>query len=318
MSVYRPILKKAWKITKENKFLWIFGFFITILTSGGEFNLLISKLSNLSNETVSFFFKNLYHFQFLKTPNTFLRTYLSLPPYSFIIYTILSLVIIFLLLLLSVSSQGAIIKATKQIDKEEKVGIKNAFKEGKKLFWPMLGSNILGRILIYSILLIISLPFIFILIKTKTLLYLCFIIYIVLTVILSFIIRFSYCYVVLENKNPIQALKSAISLFFKNWVVSLEMAFIIFLITILTGFIIILSIILALLPLFLIYLIFQSLNFSFGLNLITPLAILIFIFIFITLISFLTTFQYSSWVLLFMRLVKEKVPSKISRTFKLG
>ena len=50
MSLYRPILKKAWSISKRYKSLWFFGLFATIISSGGEYEIISRSIYDPTNQ----------------------------------------------------------------------------------------------------------------------------------------------------------------------------------------------------------------------------------------------------------------------------
>jgi hypothetical protein len=43
ISIYRPILKTAWKVLWRAKYLWFFGFFAVLFGNTGELNLAIQS-----------------------------------------------------------------------------------------------------------------------------------------------------------------------------------------------------------------------------------------------------------------------------------
>ncbi len=46
-QVYRPIFKKAWEITKQNRFLWIFGLFAALAGNGGIYEILFKGFGRI-------------------------------------------------------------------------------------------------------------------------------------------------------------------------------------------------------------------------------------------------------------------------------
>ena len=52
-ALYRPILKQAWQITLKYKHLWFFGLFAALVSSGGEYEIIMHAINAPSNEGIS-------------------------------------------------------------------------------------------------------------------------------------------------------------------------------------------------------------------------------------------------------------------------
>ena len=101
----------------------------------------------------------------------------------------------------------------------------------------------------------------------------------------------------------------------RNWLISLEMAAIILIISIIFGLALMLSIILVAAPFALLGILSIIFNSSVALSVILILGILVIALVIIVAGAIFSTFQYSSWVLLFFKLIKEGATSKIVRLF---
>ncbi len=320
MSLYRNILKLALKSTWQNKYLWIFGLFASILGTGGSYEILINGNINSSIFKIKNFLINtqILNGKFFVNLGKLALT----DPFSFFMamFILIITVAIFLFLLyIAIVSQAALVNNTALIYGNKKHNFQNGIETGKKNFLPVLSINIVLKIIISFILIIISLP---ITLNKGEINYvqsiyyvISFIILIPIVVIISFISKYAIAYIVIKKNNILKSIKNAWDLFKDNWLVSLEMAFILLFINIVFNFALLLIILILAIPFLLLFLAFYFLK--------SLIAIWIIIFIgFISLFiivslaaAVLSTFQISSWIYLFIKLINEGGVSKLIRTF---
>lgn len=316
-NIYRENLKKAWEITKKNKLLWIFGLFAALLGNGGEFQILAKIFEGVSNsqggasQVVSFSPRASGTGQFfLNNPMEF---FLAL----FAVLAILFLIGFFIWV--AVASQTALINGINRRLLNLEINFEEGLGTGNKKFNSVLGINIILKFAIYVIIFLIGMPLISMILKSNSsatiiLCPLIFIILIPLAVTISFIAKYALAFVVLKDKDFFDALRSAFKLFLKNWVISLEMAFILFSINFLVGLLTILCLILVSTPLLAISFIYSIIGLPlFGLAMIfLVMAVDLVILCFVG--AFLATYQWTTWIILFKQLTsKETVLSKIER-----
>lgn len=145
---YIQILKDAWKIIWNNKYLWWFGFFIA-LGGGGGFNFQLpinnngswEKKTEASKEEILGFINN--YFEWIAAGLVILA------------------VIMIILLVLRIISQAAIIKSVDGIKRGEKSGFSIGFKKGRKYFWKLLMIDLIFGFLVMGILIAFFLPVVF-------------------------------------------------------------------------------------------------------------------------------------------------------------
>jgi hypothetical protein len=315
MYSYRKILRKALQITWKNKYLWFFGLFATLLSTGGEYQML-NKMSENNGEKIFFNLKNSLIFQ-QSTWNNFFENFAS-NYWNSLLALIILIGIIFLfifILILATTSQGAIPHQTEKIinKKEKDINLKSGIIAGQKHFWPILGINILLKIFIILIFLLMSLPIIFSNGQSIFAIYLYTILFIIaIPVILSFsiITKYSISYMVIKNNKFSKAIENAWELFKKNWVTSIEMSLLLIIVNI---FLVLAAIIITFLisaPFMILFVILSNFAIFW---LITPLALLVLFLAIVCLGSMFTTFKISAWTILFLSLIKKKTKSKISR-----
>ncbi|NLZ74335.1 hypothetical protein GX917_00260 [Candidatus Falkowbacteria bacterium] len=323
MFSYRSILKQAWAIVWKHKYLWIFGLFASLAAAGGtmEYQFLTDSLSqgiidssylNLVNIlTLGNFFK-LFS---LGIANLFSQNIIFI--LNAITLLLLFLLLISLLVWLAITCQAALVDNVKKISTSKKKNITFSFRDGltqgAKHFWPVLGLNILTKALVFLAFFIVSLPllflvgsnsYVFVIIYT-----ILFTIFIPVAVSCSLVVKYAISYCILENYSLVKSIKSAWELFKKNWLISLEVALILFLISFLAGFIALAILFILFFPLF-----WVGLSFS-----ITWLSIIILILGLIFVIAFgsmMTSFQITAWTNLYLQLKKNKLLAKLERIFK--
>lgn len=327
MLSYRSILKQAWKISWKNKYLWFFGFFASFISFTAEFKV-ISR--SISLETGIKTLNNIK--MFLNTGilskgswQNILELFKNDPKsIIFLIFIfLLILAITFFFIWLATVSQIGIISSVNKIMKNsrEKLNIRTELKTGNKKFWPIFGLNLIVSIIINAIYLLISLMFILVVLKGQTFstfLYgIIFIIFIPISLFLSFIFKYAIAYSIIENEKFCNSIKQGWNLFFKNWLISVEVAIILFFINLVA--IILLSII-SFIGFFLLFGIALSAVFmtssAFLFWLILIIGILLLLAILILGGSLLNVFQISSWTDLFVQLRNKGGVSKLERTFQ--
>jgi len=143
-----------------------------------------------------------------------------------------------------------------------------------------------------------------------------FIILFAVALILAFITKYAIAFIVLKNKSLTDSIISAWTLFKNNWLVSLEMTFILFAISIIFSLAIILSVMIAAIPMALLFILGLWFNWFFLYVLANILFIVLALAIVVIGGSFLTVFQTTAWVHLFTQLNSKAGPeSKLERVF---
>jgi hypothetical protein len=257
MFLYRDIVKKSWKITWGYKHLWFFGLFAAFLAGIGRYNVSFSRSMENWNSGVfaglaDFVGNGLLAGKFFSN----LLLYFEQDPVSASMYLVFLLTILsisFIFLWLAVVSQGGLIsnaaKIIKSNGKAEQVTLKEGMQVGNRNFWQVLGVNLIAAALTSFFAVLVGLPLLFTSAysdPSMTLLYLLlFILFIPLSLIISFLGKYAVCYKVIKGKSFVDSIVEAIYLFGRNWLISVEMSLMLFLVDVLAIF----SVILALLSL---------------------------------------------------------------------
>lgn len=311
---YRPILKKSFDIVIRYRFLWILGFFTAFLANGSVYDVLwhgwnsiVSKTTILSTRVSWLSFEE----------SGWLETYQYS---SWLLLLILILLAIFGagFVFLIVSAQGGLIFAAKKLSGVRgKVNLKTAWKEGIKKFWHLLAFNLLGRILIFILLFLASIPvflgiggggklgYLFSLIS--------FLVFIPLALMASFVVIYGLIHIMLKKADIREAFYESLFLFRKFWLQSLEFALI------LLGINLLLTLILALLFMFLFlpFLILGTgLFLLFGqvgpwINIVMFIVLCAVIFILAG--SVFGAFQMVAWTLFYLKISRGNIVAKVVR-----
>jgi hypothetical protein len=319
MFSYRLFLKQAWTITKRYPHIWFFGIFASLLSLGGEYQIIAKGTTSTPGG------------QFISDGNLILQNFFNPSFYSGLAdlaienrAALISLITIFLLALvlavvmfyLAILSQTAIIKQSAHIiiskKKKERLSINEGLIEARKHFWRVLALNLTSYVIVSLSLLLISLPLLFLLITDSIALNISyailFMIFVPIALSIALTIKYAIAIRVLEGKSYISSLTKAIRIFKDNWLVSLEMALILFLINFVVGIVTIFFISLFFLPMLFIAL-------QFFVPILVALSLLLSIGTMLIVASWLNTFQISAWTGLYLHLQDKKGHSKLERLF---
>ncbi|MBU1146433.1 hypothetical protein KKD80_02720 [Patescibacteria group bacterium] len=327
-KIYRPIFKKAWEITKQNRFLWVFGLFAALAGNGGVYEILVKGFGRIVSEGEATLVtsKWLWLTDFLSFPRLE-DIYVRSPIFVSLLWVLFFVILVALAFLIwvVVTSRGALIASIKKIASKKKTGMREGWTEGKKYFWPVLGLNLLAKALTFGLLVLITVPAMIFLasggvnVGLNLFLYiLAFVVFTSLALFVSFMAVYATCFVVMEGKSFVESIRLSWKMFIKNWLLSIEMALMLFAITIGAGIAIILFTLLYMIPVALLLFAFSYLELTIGFWLITFLATLGWFIALFFVGAILSTFQFSSWSLLFIEINKKKIWSKLLRFVGIG
>ena len=325
MFLYRDILKKSLKISWQHKYLWFFGLFASLVGGSSNFRMSFSKVSEDWNENIFASFAHMIRSGvFGGGLFTNLARLFEKNPLSAVIFVVFSLIFIvlamFLLWLAIVSQIGLISNSAKIIKsngKDRKTTIKEGIEVGMRNFWPVLGFNLIIGAVIFFLAVFIGLPLIYITAKASTavnlLYFLSFIVFVPFALILSFLLKYAICYIVIKKEKAIDSIGRAWKLFAKNWLISIEMALLLFFIDVL--FIVATGVIILVMAIPYLFIAFGLASLV-SINLFWIMFITGIIFAVILIIlggSMLTTFKLTAWTELFLQLSGKGGLSKIVR-----
>lgn len=322
MFLYRNILKQAWTMSWRNKYLWFFGIFAALLGNGAGYEILTKSFNggSISNfwagwerfsATGIFSWQALHNIKILIVEDSFSMILMF--------FVLLTIIILFgFLLWLAIASQVALVNNAAAVINKKNVKFQNGVSAGTKYFWPALGVNILVKIAIYIIFALISLPVVFtagkVNLLTANFIYvMAFVIFIPLAIALSFMSKYAIAYLVIKKDDFWGSIKKGWELFIKNWLVSFEMALVLFFINLGVGLAVVLSVLTLAIPFLFLGFIFYYLFSVAGFWLMVFIGFFGFLAIIILAGAILSVFQISAWTDLFLQLDRGGVISKIMR-----
>ncbi|MFA6255404.1 MAG: hypothetical protein WC675_05255 [Patescibacteria group bacterium] len=298
MYTYRQIFKQAFKVAWQTPSIWFFGFFAVFL--GGD---IIFSSYNFGVDQILFAFLDglqaggLFSLSGLSGA---LKVFFAHPLFLFLIILIFLVLLGFVVVTvwLALVSQSALISQVVSVTKSKRLSWRAGFNFGLIKFWPVLGLNVFLRIITWSLTGII---FLLSAIKFPGYLLLFIILFdiiLVIELVVSFIGRYAICGVVLRDWSLKESIPLALEIFKKNWLLSLEIAIILFLISFLVN-----GLLFIILPFILLTFLGVYAGFTFGLILLFLALLVIFLFVEIILV----TFRWGSWVLVFELIAGRKL-----------
>ncbi|MEI7620701.1 MAG: hypothetical protein WCJ57_03995 [Candidatus Falkowbacteria bacterium] len=323
MFSYRQMLLQTFRITWKNRYLWFFGLFASLLSIGAEYQILTRAMSRGASLTwfsdwSNFFNSGLFSWGFF--PN--LIGMFGQDPVTMSIALVISLVLLAALLLLiwlAIISQIAIVNNSNKIINSKKevadLNLHSGVLAGNKSFWSVLWFNVISKIVVNVLVFLVSLPLIFLFwnkIFSGTLYILLFIFLIPLAVAFSLMIKYAIAFVVLKKESFGKALNSAIKLFTENWIVSLEVAFLLFAISFFATFVILTASLVVALPFVALAAVILSAFTSVAFWSVVVLGIIVLTAFIVICGSILGTFQVVAWTNLFNHLGRG-IESKLER-----
>lgn len=324
MTFYRQIMWRSWQITWRYKFLWFFGFFITFIWQGGAFELLIRNWQIISDRgTISLMVYYIFKTNHLGIGSVWQSlAQTNLGVISVVVLSLLA-VIFLVIIYLAVNSLIALIRATFDIEKNKPVTF-NSSRESIHSFGAVVGILFSAKALIW--LFVALTGFLSIKIAFNNLhgwgFFSLYLTLFVLTCLVGFaayfLSIFASSYVILSKVSFRSAVAESVRLFKSHWLICLEMAVSLFLLSILLTLVWLLAAFILLILFGAIFLALSYLSFT-----TLSLAILVILGIIVLLLLILTTAIFSTystvvWTLLFIRLVKEGGLSKLARVFGMG
>jgi len=290
---YFNILKRAFMIAWENKFLWFFGLLVFLGS-------LISSFNFSSDDTTK-----------QNAQAQLILSYIQKHPTFFLEILLAFIVLIVILFLLRIIGLAAIIKSVNNIAIYRQSKISAIFSEIKKYFWQLVLLDIIIGITLMMVMIVLFIPIAYLLVlKAKMFatisIVVAIIIIVVLIIIASYLRHYAYFYIVLGNMKIKMALEAAYMLLRKNIWESLIMGCI----GIALGIVAMMLISALLLSLALLFsplgFALQSMFAKTGMLIVLITSVIVGSVILLALFSFFTAFVQSSWVLFFQEISLEK------------
>ncbi|MDP3985182.1 MAG: hypothetical protein Q8P82_00300 [bacterium] len=312
--LYRVILKKAWTVTWTNRPLWLFAFFATFLQTTGVFESIIRAFAKIpaSGFDVTSLVQSAYPTAPLATVFSNIG---SVRPEG-ILFLALFIAAGLLFLWIAAACEGTVIWLV-GTTRRGATSFSESFRHGRSFAWRLVVLHVVAKLVLAAAFLLTSLP---LLLATQTsnyqtaaLYFGAFLIFFPLMLIVSFLTIYAACAIVLDRKPLLKAVETAWEIFAKHWLISLETALLVFAVSILGGIIVTLAALLLILPATLIL----AAAFFTGSTAVAGVVIAFYLIGIILLAvlggSIITTFQLTTWTLLYRHISARGAVAKLVR-----
>lgn len=291
MYHYREIFKQAAKIAFKHPVVWFFGLLAALLGTSGEAEVFFSSYANSGWLN---FWRNLSASGLLSGDGIRgLGALFVQSPALVVMVALAGLVVLALVVFVTwlvVISQTAVIAQSVAITRKHPLTWSESFALGVNKFWPILGLNVILKVIVWLTISIIGVMALQRFPLSVYLFVLVFNVGMILVLISSFISRYAICAVILKDKSIKESFELAWQLFRNNWLMTIEISIILFLIIWLV------STIVSILGFFAFFYIFRLYNgWLFGLVLLSLVLFVVFIILQVA----LTVFVWATWAIIF-------------------
>ncbi|MFZ5364761.1 MAG: hypothetical protein ACOZBH_01000 [Patescibacteria group bacterium] len=324
MPLYRLILKRAWKISWKNKWLWFLGFFAAFLSNETVYESIMSNFNTgFSGRDFVFITKDFLGVGLLDIFKwSFLKDWWTGGGLTFsfmLLLTVAFACLLLFFLFMSIISQAGLVKSAITIDLGKKISLKQAFQSGIEKFWTVLCLNILTKVIFFGAFVFIGYLF-SLLIKVNPIGVIDYFLYFLFAAILIFgaliiyyLTIYGTAFIVLRGKKLFSSIGLAWHIFIRNIVINLEMALILFAIVVIVTIAYLITVFILGVPLVLVYMLLSFALAQKGALIAAGLAVVMLLIVTVLFGAWYSTFQLSCWSLLFEELALKRAKSKISR-----
>lgn len=314
MTVYRAILTSAWQVLRRRPWVWALGFFTAILIdNGGEYQLFLNSFDKVTDPQSNWWWP--------------VATQSSAGGAASPVAVVFWVALGGLALWLMVSCLGALIVAADNISQGRAEDRAGCWRAAQRNFWKTLGLVIIGKGLTTILLMAAVLPLVLLVISgggsatVATVAAITFILFVPLTLAISFATRYGIAYGLLHDQPFGHALFNGWKLFTRNWLISLEMAFLLFAISLGVGLLLLILSVVILTFLFaantaLATVQLPALLGDGGYVVLLALSVILIVPLVAIIGAGLGALQTSAWTILFRRLTNEGAVPKIVRWFR--
>lgn len=321
MTLYRDVLKRAWMLAIRHKALWLLGFLATFWGTGNVYGAVIQSIRLVTQQNL--FWVNLWHDVSSAgiTGGSLRSIAMETPLYGLLLIAGLAVLIGVTLFCYWVftCSQITIIQQVAAIEQQRSRQIVDAYARSRPFFWPVFGLNVASRVVMFIVLLFLSWalfsPLIDISYNWANIIWyiVAFLLVVFILLAISFITIYTTLYLILRQHRLKAAIVAGWQLFVRHWLVSLEAAGVLLLVSIGAALAVVLFGVVLLGPLYLtigIAVLFSSqMVYLFGI-LVVVAALMVAVVI---MTAWLTTFSLAVWVELFTAMESGQLNSKLVR-----
>ncbi len=220
---------------------------------------------------------------------------------------------------LVIIAQGALVRGLAMAEEGARVELKTAISAGGRAFWSLLAIMIWARVLAWFVLAVIGAPLLALILYFNeawvgnALVIIFFVIGIPLFIVFSLVAKFAVAYRMIEDRPWYESSIRGLQLFADHWLLSLEVALVIFGLNIAAALLFVIAIIMLSLPFIFFGFVVAALGAVWAFNIVLVSGLAIFLLLILILGSALSTYQNAAWTTLFMRIRGQRQYPKLLR-----
>ncbi|MBF8280855.1 MAG: hypothetical protein HW383_628 [Candidatus Magasanikbacteria bacterium] len=316
--IYRPILKDALRHTFRHPSLWILGILASFLGHLGAAEL-ITRAADVATG------QPLMRAAFGYTTGAFspLADFLGGPTMKdtlvLVFIFLLAVILLVAFIYASVTGQAALISAAHKLNFSKQYSFRAAWRQGSEHFWPVFSLNLLRRLVTVFLMILLVLPWWSLApgaVGSRPWIFApVFIIVAVVSILISFMIFFAICSVVLEKRPLATALKDAWQMLIKHWLASFEVAVILFALDLVILLATAVSFLLVAYPFYFLTVLFSSIGAQALLSFLLVVSLLVYAIIIAIVNGIAMTFEMLTWVGVWNQFRQGHIVSKVLRFF---
>ena len=294
---YFDILKRAAGITWRAKYLWIFGLLVGF--GGGSFN--FNSFSSWQDDSSSSFDGS----QAISGTKDFLAD-----NWIWIVIVVLALLFIGLVFfVLSVIARGALIHCVNHVETGRPTGFKDGFRAGTKKFLPMLASNLAMVLILLGALVVLGVPvgllfYYQMTLRAILLLLFALIIYIPLGFVISFVVIWSWQYIVIKGMKVVESWRAGLLLLKNNLGANVIMWLLLIVVGMVAGIAFMIIVLIVAIPFVLLGILAYLAVQWVGVAVVAAMGIMLLFLLSLLFSAILSTFQSATWTLMFREFVE--------------
>lgn len=319
--MYRDVLRKAWTLALRHKALWLFGFLATFWGAGNVYGAVIQSIRLVTQQNL--FWVNLWNDIASAGITTASLQSIATETPLYGLLLVASIVVLIGVLLFCywvfTCSQVTVVQQVAAIEQQRSQGLVTAYSRSRPFFWPIFGLNVASRVIMFAVLLILGwASFSPLLDVSQNWLNIVWYIVVFLLVVLIllailFVTVYATLYIVLRQYTFGRAIVAGWQLMTRHWLVSLESAAVLLVVSIAAALAVVLLGVVLLGPLYLtigIAVLFSS-QLVYLIGILVVVAALMVAVVIMT--AWLTTFSLAVWVELFTAMESGQATSKLAR-----
>jgi hypothetical protein len=223
-AVYRVLLREAWDIVSRRPSLWVFGFFATVLSSGGIFEIAYRSFKRVTGGRELFEELLSGSIPGYDTLTEYIRLFGRMEPWRQQSIVAIATLFGLALLCIAVASQVSLLL---QADAKKPLALHKILLASKTFFWRVLGVAVLSKACMTLMLMAASLPLILYVTDAtarNALVYLAtFVVFFPAAVAVGILTMLALVSIVRGKRTLIHAIEEGIALFKNQWLVILEL-----------------------------------------------------------------------------------------------